>query len=91
MPYTTHGLMTRADMDEYFKDSDRGSLRIDVADWPDHIERPGDCPVCGDPLTGATHDAVQVDDASGQVYGCLRHDCPGWVYLGIDDTREWWA
>jgi len=68
--YTTRGLMTHADYQEYLKDTDQGSTEIYLNDPPAWFTLT-ECP-CGAPLS--EHESVTVQDASGEIYRCSE----GW-------------
>lgn len=74
MPYTTHGYMTQADMEQYWYDTDQGTTTVMLDDPPDWFDMPEHCPVCGDPMDAGSHEAVRVVDASGEIYACLPLD-----------------
>jgi hypothetical protein len=78
MPYTSHGYMTHADIDEIRKDMDMGVSTIEPADPPAWFENAVDpsaeCPVCCTLVW--THEAVTGPDAGdwpGSVYACVDY------------------
>jgi hypothetical protein len=85
MPYTTHGYMTQADMDDYRRETDTGSTGIYLDNPPDWFDAPEHCPVCGDPMDAGSYEAVRVADASGEIHACLPLDGE-WQYLPSEPT-----
>lgn len=66
--YTTQGLMTSDDVEEYLDDTDQNVTLVDLADSPDWFTFPEACPICG--TTEESHDTVTVEQASGEIIDC---------------------
>ena len=85
MPYTSQGHMNPDDLAQHQADTDAGGCTISIDDPPEWLDMQADCPVCSTPV--GLHDAVNVVAASGEIYGCLRHESQ-WQYPPIDVTER---
>lgn len=70
--YTSQGLMTSADFQEYLKDTDQGVTVIDPDAPPEWFDVAGECTVCRQPIK--EHESLTVTDASGEIFACVDDD-----------------
>jgi hypothetical protein len=68
--YTTHGLMTAADLADHEELTDTGNVSVDL-DALTEEQAADACPLCADAL--GDHDWVRAARASGDVVSCDRY------------------